>query len=132
MINVIQSMKPSIFFSVIFLLSVIDAFAQINPPGYEREMQAMEERKRTNVLDKDSLTVRDTVILFDPTTEIEEVKVIESTLSWRDYMMFRLGINQPDNLLNGAPLKLTDPKTYEPITVQWNATETKLDTIRIP
>ncbi len=108
----------------------IDATAQIKPPGFEREVQAMEERKRTNVLDKDSVIVVDTITLFDPTNYEETMRIVNSNMSWRDYMMLRLQINQPDILLNGAPLKLTDPKTYETMIVQWNAGISKLDTIR--
>ena len=104
--------------------------AQIPPPGYEREIQQMEERKRTNVLDKDSVTVLDTVTIFDNETYEETTRIISSNLSWRDYMMYRLGINQPDILLNGAPHTLMDPRTYEKLTVQWNLSDTKLDTIR--
>jgi hypothetical protein len=104
--------------------------AQIRPPGFEREVQAMEERKRTNILDKDSVTVVDTITLFDPSSYEETMRIVNSNMSWRDYMMLRLGINQPDALLNGAPLTLTDPKTYETLIVQWNSGAAKLDTIR--
>jgi hypothetical protein len=110
--------------------NALQTWAQIRPPGYEREVQAMEERRRTNVLDIDSVMVADTVTLFDNETYEESVRVINSNLSWRDYLMFRLGINQPDVLLNGAPLTITDPRTYDQLTLQWDASNTKLDTIR--
>jgi len=90
----------------------------------------MEERRRTSILDRDSLTVIDTIALYDPTTNEESIRIVSSNLSWRDYMMFRLGINRPDALLNGAPFTLMDPRTYENITVRWNANTTKLDTVR--
>jgi len=112
------------------LALTMSAYAQLKPPGYEREVQALEERRRTSILDQDSLTVIDTIALFDPQTNKESVRIVSSTLSWRDYMMFRLGINKPDELLNGVPFTLMDPKTYEKITVRWNGNTTKLDTIR--
>lgn len=89
----------------------------------------MEERMRTSVLDQDSLTLVDTITLFDPETSEESVKVVRSTISWRDYCNLRLGINDPDKLLNGEPMIITDPQTYEEMTVRWNAAETKLDTL---
>lgn len=107
------------------------AIAQIRPPGYEREMQAMEERKRTSILDTDSVTVVDTVTLFDPTTYVETTQIIASNLSWRDYMTLRVGVNNPDQLLNGQPMVIDNLRTYEKMVVQWNAAETKLDTIPI-
>jgi hypothetical protein len=106
------------------------AFAQIKPPGYDREVTAMEERKRSSILDRDSVTVVDTTVLFDPDTYEQTIRIVKSRISWRDYCMFRLGINQPEALLNGAPLQLIDPRTFEKLIVQWNASATKLDTIR--
>lgn len=132
-LRIISSRPFPLFVRVFGLLGcmlTIDATAQIKPPGFEREVQAMEERKRTNVLDKDSVIVVDTITLFDPTNYEETMRIVNSNMSWRDYMMLRLQINQPDILLNGAPLKLTDPKTYETMIVQWNAGISKLDTIR--
>ena len=116
--------------AVLFCTFVDSAVAQIRPPGYEREVQAMEERKRTSILDIDSVTVVDTVTLFDPTTYEETMKIIPSNLSWRDYMTLRVGISNPDLLLNGAPMTIDNLRTFEKMVVQWNASETKLDTIR--
>lgn len=118
------------FYFGLFTLTSGSLNAQIRPPGYEREVQAMEERKRTSILDQDSVMVVDTVTLFDPATYEETIKIVKSNLSWRDYMNLRLGINEPDILLNGAPLTVLDPNTYEKIVLQWNATATRLDTIR--
>jgi hypothetical protein len=105
-------------------------FGQIRPPGYDREMKAMEERMRTSILDQDSVTMIDTVFLYDPVTSEETVRVVSSTVSWRDYLMFRLGVNQPDRILDGQPMTIRDPQTYEDLTIRWNATETKVDTLR--
>lgn len=114
----------------VYFILTYTAFAQIKPPGYEREVEAMEERRRTSILDRDSLTVIDTIALYDPTTNEESIRIVSSNLSWRDYMMFRLGINRPDALLNGVPFTLMDPRTYENMTVRWNGNTTKLDTVR--
>ena len=90
----------------------------------------MEERMRTNVLDKDSVTIVDTITLYDPETFRDTVRVVYSSLSWREYMTLRLGIQNPDQLLNGAPYTLTDLRTYGKLVVRWNPSASKLDTIR--
>lgn len=123
-------MKSMRAFFFLCMICTVPVHAQITPPGFEREVRAMEERKRTSILDQDSVMVIDTITLFDPTTYEETMRIVRSHLSWRDYLMLRLGINQPDILLNGNPLNVTDPKTYEKIIVQWNASSTKLDTLR--
>lgn len=125
-------MKYQIPLIIVFLgcACVVIQAQGITPPGYEREVKAMEERMRTSILDTDSVTVVDTIVLFDPETFKDTTQYVESTLSWRDYMMYRLGINQPDALLNGAPHTLMDPRRYEDLIVRWNEGATKLDTIR--
>jgi hypothetical protein len=90
----------------------------------------MEARKRTSILDTDSVTVIDTVTYFDPDTYIDSTMYVRSNLSWRDYMQLRVGVVNPDELLNGQPKEVTNLKTYEKIVVQWNAAQTRLDTIR--
>jgi hypothetical protein len=123
-------MKVGLFTIALTLTCVMTLWSQsIRPPGYEREVQAMEERMRTSVLEQDSCIVIDTVLLFDPVSYEETMRIVSSSLSWKDYCNFRLGINKPDELLNGQPMTITDPATYGTITVQWNAVETKLDTI---
>ena len=114
----------------ILLICLSDLQAQIRPPGYEREIAAMEVRRQTSVLEKDSVTVRDTIVLFDPDTYRDTMKFVSSQISWKDYLMFRLGVNEPEKLLNGEPMTIMDPGTYEDITIRWNASATKLDTIR--
>ena len=125
-----MNLLKAFFFLWLLVASVTGIDAQIAPPGYEREVQAMEERNRTNILDRDSVMLIDTIVLFDPSTYEETIKVVSSKLSWRDYMMHHLGITSPDNLLNGAPYPLTDPRTYEQLIIQWNAGTGKIDTIR--
>lgn len=115
---------------LIALLCALESEAQIRPPGYEREVAEMEQRRYTNVLDRDSLTVIDTIVLYDPDTYAETMRIVKSRISWREYCTGRLGINQPEQLLNGAPMTLTDPRTFEKVVVQWNASTSKLDTIR--
>ncbi len=103
--------------------------AQIKPPGYERELKEMQEEMRSSVLDQDSVTVIDTIQIYDPETYVATTRVVKSKSSWRDYCKFQLGISDPDVLLNGEPLDIIDPKTYEKIAVQWNASASKIDTI---
>lgn len=124
-------MKAQIGVILFFCVFAMSLQAQgIKPPGYEREVQAMEERMRTSILDTDSVTVVDTVVLYDPETFKDTMRIVESTISWRDYCTYRLGINRPDELLNGQPFTIMDPRRYEDIVVRWNNAETKLDTIR--
>ena len=116
--------------TILVLLGLsVSSVAQIRPPGYEREIEARQERMRTSILDQDSVMVVDTITLFDPETYRDTVMIVSSNLSWRDYMTLRLGIQEPDRLLNGAPYTLTDLRTYRQMVVRWNATETKIDTI---
>jgi hypothetical protein len=103
--------------------------AQIRPPGYEREVEERRERMKTSILDQDSVTVIDTITLFDPETFRDTMMIVTSNISWRDYMTLRLGIQNPDQLLNGIPFSVTDLQSYRQMVVRWNATETRIDTI---
>ena len=102
----------------------------IRPPGYEREISAMEERQKTSVLDRDSVAVLDTIVVFDPISYKDTTQFVVSHISWRDYCQLRLGINKPEELLSGQPVQIVDPKTFEDMTVRWNSGTMKLDTIR--
>ena len=82
----------------------------------------------TPVLDRDTITVVDTTMIFDPNTYESEVKIITSKYSLRDYCKAFLGINDPDILLDRKPHTIVDPKTYEDLIIRLNDSG-KLDTI---
>ena len=48
------------------------------PPGYERAVKIQEEQKKMSPLDRDSIMIIDTVIVFDPAT-YEESATITNT-----------------------------------------------------
>lgn len=106
------------------------ADGQIAPPGYDREVKSIQERQQTSVLDRDSVMLVDTITLFDPATYEETMRIVKSNMSLRDYLTVILGVNQPDQLLNGTPVEITDPRTFENLTIRWNSSAGKIDTVR--
>ncbi|HZV69156.1 MAG TPA: hypothetical protein VFG10_06410 [Saprospiraceae bacterium] len=123
-------MKNSIVNSPIMLLKLFCVFvllfaihyqssAQMPPPGYERAKKVQDEQMKVSILDRDSLTMTDTVVVFDPSTYEEETKIVNTRFSLRDYCLKYLGING-DILLDRNPHTIIDPKTFEDITVQLN------------
>ena len=98
------------------------------PPGYERAVKLQKERESIPYLDRDSITVVDTAVIFDPTTYEEEIKIIATTYSLRDYCKQFLGMNNPDILMDHQPHTIVDPKTYEDMTIRLNQSG-KIDTI---
>ena len=132
-------MKNSIVNSPITLLRVscilvfLFAFhcqssAQMPPPGYERAMKMREEQMKISPLDRDSIALIDTVMVFDPTTYESETKIITSRLSVRDYCLRYLGMGNADILLDGQPHIIVDPKTFDEMTISLNQAG-KIDTI---
>ena len=109
------------FLSVFVLLFAIhyQSSAQMPPPGYERAKKVQDEQNKVSLLDRDSLTVIDTVLIFDPTTYEEETRIVNTKFSLRDYCIKYLGIDG-NILLDRNPHIIIDPKTYEDITVQLN------------
>ena len=105
---------------VVLLACVLQSYSQMPPPGYERAIKEKQERDKMSILDRDSLTMIDTILIFDPDTYAEEVKVVEHTISIRDYCTTILGMGNPDILLDRQPHTFIDPKTYEDITVRLN------------
>jgi hypothetical protein len=105
-----------------------EAASQINPPGYERQRQIQQAMLNTPILDRDTITVIDTTLIFDPNTYEEETKIIISKYSLRDYCKAFLGIQDPDILLDRKPHKIVDPRTYEDMIILLNEAG-KLDTI---
>lgn len=57
---------------------------QMPPPGYERAIKMRDAEKAVNQLDRDSITVTDTIVVFDPTTYQETTTVTVTNYSLRD------------------------------------------------
>jgi hypothetical protein len=104
------------------------AFSQIQPPGYEREMKMREAQKQLTLLDRDSITLVDTVVIFDPTTYEESTTITVTTYSLRDYCKNMLGMNDPDILLDNQQHTIIDPKNYGDLIIRLNPSG-KIDTI---
>lgn len=89
------------------------------PPGYERAKKMQEQQDAHNTrLDRDSITVVDTVAIFDPATYEQEIQVITSKMSVRDYVTNVFGMANPEILLDHKPHIIIDPRTYENITIR--------------
>ena len=104
------------------------AFSQIQPPGYEREMKMREAQKQLTLLDRDSITLVDTVVVFDPSTYEESTMITVTTYSLRDYCKNMLGMNDPDILLDNQQHTIIDPKNYGDLIIRLNPSG-KIDTI---
>ena len=116
----------SVTLACLFVLQI--GFSQMPPPGYERAMKMKQEQDAIPYLDRDSITVIDTAVIFDPTTYEEETKIISTTYSLRDYCKQFLGMNDPDILMDHQPHTIIDPRTYEDMTIRLNQSG-KIDTI---
>ena len=116
------------FFMVMILCYPRHGYSQMPPPGYERAVKTQKERESIPYLDRDSIMVIDTAVIFDPTTYEEEVKIIATKYSLRYYCQQFLGMNNPDILMDHQPHKIIDPKTYEDMTIRLNQSG-KIDTI---
>ena len=103
-------------------------FSQIQPPGYEREMKMREAQKQLTLLDRDSITLVDTVVVFDPTTYEESTTITVTTYSLRDYCKNMLGMNDPDILMDNQKHTIIDPKNYGDLIIRLNPSG-KIDTI---
>jgi len=93
---------------------------QMPPPGYERAIKMRDAEKAVNQLDRDSITVTDTIVVFDPTTYQETTTVTVTNYSLRDFCKNFLGMPNPDILLDGAQHTIIDPKTYEEMIIRLN------------
>ncbi len=114
-------------FALLLVINYI-ASAQMPGPGYERAMKMKAEQMKISPLDRDSVTLIETVVILDPTTSESETKIVTSKLSVRDYCIRYLGMNNADVLLDGQPHIIVDPKTYEEMTIRLNQAG-KIDTI---
>jgi len=113
-----QILTRSILVLVLFLLTNFIAFAQMPPPGYERAKKIQEEQMKIPRLDRDSITVIDTTLVFDPQTYEEEIIIVQSRMSVRDYCYRYLGMGNADILLDGNPHTIIDPRTYNEMTIR--------------
>lgn len=110
------------------LLFSFEAFSQIQPPGYERELKMREAQKQLTLLDRDSISLVDTVVIFDPTTYEESTTITVTSYSLRDYCKNMLGMNDPDILLDNQQHTIIDPKNYGDLIIRLNQSG-KIDTI---
>ena len=106
----------------------LHGFAQMPPPGYDRAVKIREEQKKLSPLDRDSIMVTDTVIIFDPETSKESTTVTNTKYSLNYYCKEFLRIQDPDILLDGNPHTIVDPRTYEDMIIRLNSSG-KIDTI---
>ncbi len=111
-----------------FLFCSFNSFGQMPPPGYERAVKEKLARESIPMMDRDSVTLVDTAMIFDPTTYESETRIIVSKYSLRDYCKQYLGINDPDILLDQQPHTIIDPKTYNDLIIRLNPSG-KIDTI---
>ena len=88
----------------------------------------MQQQMQRPVIDRDSVTIRDTSIVFDPTAYEQTVTIFVNRWSLRDYCRIRLGMNNPEILLDYKPHVIIDPRTYDEMTIRLRP-EGKIDTI---
>jgi len=119
-------LKQLMVLGLFFLVS--DLAGQIPPPGYEREKEMRKYQKDLGQLDRDSITVTDTVVVFDPSTYQETTTIVVTNYSTRDFCKNFLGMSDPDILLDGKPHTIVDPKTYGDLIIKLNPSG-KIDTI---
>ena len=128
-INLLQPAYVSQFFACLCILFFsLTANAQIPPPGYEREVKIREEKAKLQPLDRDSVMLIDTAVIFDPNSYQSEVIITRTNYSLRDYCIRFLGVQQPDILMDGKPHTIVDPKTYDDLIIRLNPSG-KIDTI---
>lgn len=105
------------------------ADAQIKPPGYEREIRESQNRPEASFMDRDSVTLTDTILVVDPETFEETILIKQRTYSLRGYCINELSVAKPDYLFDGKTHKITNPVTYEDLYIRWNQGAGKLDTV---
>lgn len=120
----------ALLFSVCFAGFVQLAEAQMTPPGQERQKRLIERMQLGNALDRDSVTIMDTIVVYDPDTYSETFTVMQTTLSLRSYCREELGINDPDILLGGQVIEIDNPVTYEKMQIRYDPRAGKIDTIK--
>lgn len=106
----------------------LSGFSQMPPPGYERAVKIQEEKKKLSPLDRDSIMIIDTVIVFDPSTYEETTTITQTNYSLKYYCKEFLRMQDPDILLDHNPHTIVDPKTYEDLIIRLSPSG-KIDTI---
>ena len=106
--------------SVIVILCAFTATvsAQMPPPGYERAKKIQDERNRMPPMERDSITLTDTIVVFDANTYEEETKIVSNTMSLKDYCIRYFAMSNPEILLDHQPHVIIDPQTFEDITIR--------------
>ncbi len=107
-----------IFFLLLLFAIHYESVAQMQPPGYDRAKKLQDAQNKMLIIDRDSLTLIDTAMIFDPTTYESEVKVMEHRISIRDYCVTVLGMPNPEILMDGNAHTIIDKRTYDEITVR--------------
>lgn len=107
------------FFVMSMLFAIhYDGSAQMQPPGYDRAKKMQDERNKMLIIDRDSMTLIDTAVIYDPDTYESEVRVMEHRISIRDYCVTVLGMPNPEILMDGNPHTIIDKRTYDEIMVR--------------
>ena len=107
--------------TLVFVLMFVNSFtssAQMPPPGFERAKKMEEERMKMMSIDRDTMTLIDTVMIYDPETYETETRIVEHRISIRDYCVTILGMSNPEVLMDGQPHTIIDPRTYEDLTIR--------------
>lgn len=121
-------MYKLIILTAFVMLNVYNSSAQMPPPGFERAKKMQDERNKLARMDRDSVTLIDTIAVFDPETYEQEIRIVSTRISLREYCTQYLGIGNPSMLEDGNPHTIIDPKTYEELTIRLNPAG-KIDTI---
>lgn len=117
-----------VIFPCYLLCIAINGFSQMPPPGYERAVKIQEEQKKLSPLDRDSIMIIDTVIVFDPATYEETTTITNTKYSLKYYCKEFLRMQDPDILLDRKPHTIVDPVTYEDLIIRLNEAG-KIDTL---
>lgn len=117
-----------VIFPCYLLCIAITGFSQMPPPGYERAVKIQEEQKKLSPLDRDSIMIIDTVIVFDPATYEETTTITNTKYSLKYYCKEFLRMQDPDILLDRKPHTIVDPVTYEDLIIRLNEAG-KIDTL---
>lgn len=112
----------------VLLFSGSDVAGQIKPPGYEREMELRKAQPTLNQLERDSITVTDTVVVFNPDTYEQSTLITQTRYSMKDYCKNFLGMPDPDILLDRKPHTIVDQRDYGDMIIRLNEAG-KIDTI---
>lgn len=111
-------MNKLLLISALMIVYIANSTAQMPPPGYDRAKKIQEEREKISPMERDSMVMIDTVIVFDPNTYEQETKIMTSKISLKDYCIRYLGMSNPEILLDRQPHIIIDPETYEDIFIR--------------